>query len=323
MNATPDSLSMVVIRLREASGSDNLKYMSRFTFAALASFVATSAVAAQQVPGRDLLEFPIGLLAEAPPLSSQMPGGLWNPGRITPPTGTRGSIGVAALTTPTEQGVDLAMLGGEYRVRRNLTMSLSYAQASVRDIFRTTTDPQTTPGEIPYETSVISLGAATARGPVSIGVAARLRSARFDDERSSVGSFDVGGVYDRVAGTPLRIAASTFLLSPSRSREESAYSAAADLPLLSRDSVFNVRGGLSVSHTDGRGREDYLFATSAYRELEASAGIAQTAEFGHTTRRLRLGVGLRYAGYTVAFAREDGAGGIGASYQFLLKRFIR
>jgi len=53
--------------------------MSRFIFAALGSIVLAGPVAAQQVPGRDLFEFPIGLLAEPAALSAQMTGGLWNP----------------------------------------------------------------------------------------------------------------------------------------------------------------------------------------------------------------------------------------------------
>lgn len=314
---------MVVIRLRYARRSDKLKYMSRFTFAALASFVLTGAAAAQQVPGRDLLEFPLGLLAEAPALSARMAGGLWNPATsVLGPPG-RGSIGFAALTTPTEQGVDLTMLGSTYQARPGLTMSLSYAQASVRDIFRTTTDPQTFGSDIPYQTSLLSLGAASVHGPVAFGVAARLRSARFDDERSSVGSLDAGVVVDRVASTPLRIAASTFLFSPARSREPATYEAAVDAPVLTRDSTLNVRAGYSFSHTEGLGRDDYLFGTTAYRELDASAGIAQSTVFGHTSRRLRLGVGLRYAGYGVSFGREDGAGGISASYQVLITRVFR
>ena len=68
-----------VIRLTSTLRLGNLKYMSRFIFATLGSLVLTAAAAAQQVPGRDLFEFPLGLLAEAPALSMQMTGGLWNP----------------------------------------------------------------------------------------------------------------------------------------------------------------------------------------------------------------------------------------------------
>src|SRR3954469_13171834 len=97
--------------------------MSRFIFAAIASLVLSSSVAAQsrQVPGRELLEFPLGLLAEAAPLSMQMTGGLWNPATVSLTGPKRAAFGVAGLTTPQEQGVQLELLGGAYRVRPKVT----------------------------------------------------------------------------------------------------------------------------------------------------------------------------------------------------------
>jgi hypothetical protein len=314
---------MVVVRLRERLSLDKLKYMSRFTFAALVSVIVTSAAAAQQVPGRDLLEFPVGLLAEPPALSSRMPAGLWNPAAASLPANSRGTIGFAGLMTPSDQGVSLAMLAGEVRVRRDLIATLSLAQASVQDIFRTNTDPTTNFGEIPYSTTVVSLGAAAARGPLSVGVAGRFRHARFDAERSGVLSVDAGAVLNRVAGTPIRIAASTFLFSPSRSKESATYSFATDIPVFQRDSAFVVRGGYSASQTEHRGHEDYGFAAATYRQVDASAGVARLNAYGHISYRLRLGIGLRYAGYNVAFGREDGAAGVEASYQVLVTRAIR
>jgi hypothetical protein len=296
--------------------------MSRFTFAALASVVLSSAAAAQQVPGRDLLEFPLGLLAEPPALSARMPASLWNPAVSVLSPGSRGSIGFAGLTTPEQQGVDLEMLGGEVRFR-GMTASLSYAQAGVNDILRTDTDPTTVTGSVPYQTNLFSLGAATARGPYSIGAAARIRTSRFDNDHSSVFSFDVGALANSVLGTPLRVAASTFLFSPSRAREAALYTAAADYPLFRRDTSVVIRGGYSVSHTEGRGREDYVFGTTTYRELDASVGVAQLNAFGHADHRLRIGIGLHHAGYNIAFGREDGNGGIAASYQVLLTRTFR
>ena len=85
--------------------------MSRFIFAALGSFVLARAVAAQQVPGRDLFEFPLGLLAEPAALSTQMTASLWNPaaGRLLPPR--RAAVGVAELYSPQEQGIRSGMIG--------------------------------------------------------------------------------------------------------------------------------------------------------------------------------------------------------------------
>src|SRR4051812_27122577 len=107
--------------------------MPRFIFAAIASFVLSSSVAAQtrQVPGRDLLEFPLGLLAEAAPLSTQMTGGLWNPATVSLNGAQRAAFGLAGLTSPQEQGVGLQMFGAAYKVRPSMTAAVSLASASV------------------------------------------------------------------------------------------------------------------------------------------------------------------------------------------------
>ncbi|HEY4217638.1 MAG TPA: hypothetical protein VGM67_10905 [Gemmatimonadaceae bacterium] len=293
--------------------------MSRLIFVALASFVVTGAAAAQQVPGRDLLDLPLGLLAEAPSLSTDMPAGIWNPAASSLTGNRKFEFGLAGLTTPQEQGVQLEMAGVSYRLRPQLTGSLSFAQASVADILRTDTDPQSMGGEIPYGTSILSAGLSTTRGNSSFGAAARYRWGSLDTDHSGVMSMDLGAIVDRVAGTPVRVAVSSFLLSPS-SREDPTYMGAADIPVLKRDSTLQLRAGYSRSQTNGRGHEDYGFATSTYRELDLSGGIAQSTMFGHTNRRMRLGFGLRYAGYTVAIGRDDGAAGFPASYQFLLTR---
>lgn len=295
--------------------------MSGFIFAALASFTLAAAAVAQRVPGRDLLEFPLGLIADAPPLSSQMTGGLWNPAATAIRSTMRGEIGVAGLTTPQEQGVRLVMLAGSYKIRPAITASLSYAQASVSDLLRTDTDPQSLGGEIPYGTTLVSAGAAMVRNDLTVGATLRYRYGTVVTEHRGALGMDGGAILNRVAGTPLRLAVSTFLLTPSA--KEATYLAAADVPLVQRDSTFVVRGGYSVSHTEGRGREDYAFGSSSYRQLDISGGVSQMTLFGNASRRLRLGFGLRYAGYTVAVGREDGAAGISASYQFLLKRAIR
>jgi len=320
---------MVVIRLTSAACSNKLKYMSRFIFAALISAVVVSAAplrpaAAQQVPGRDLLDFPLGLLAESPGLSSRMAGGLWNPASSALPAGTRGEVGFAGLTTPKEQGVTLQMIAGEYRFMPTTTASLSYTQASVSDIFRTDTDPQTLGGEIRYATSLLSAGIATTlRRDVMVGVAARYRWAAADTARTGVLAFDAGAVADHVLGTPLRVALSTFLFSPSRSRELATYEASADVPVVRRDSTLAVRAGYSHSQTDGRGRDEYAFGTAAYHQFDLSAGVVQSHAYGNVDQRFRMGLGLRYASYTLAFGREDGSAGFPASYQFLFTRTIK
>jgi hypothetical protein len=313
----------VVIRLTEDAASDNLKYMSRFIFAAWLSLVVSSTAAAQQVPGRDLFDFPLGLLGDPAPLSSRMAGSLWNPATSNLLPGRQAEFGFAGLTTPKEQGVRLQMLGGTLRVYGGVTASLSYAQASVSDILRTETDPQSLGGEVPYGTSLLSAGASKAHGNVTAGVAVRYRWAALDADRSGVFATDAGVLIDGIARTPLRIAFSTFLMSPSRSKEVASYLTAADGPLYRRDSTFVIRGGYSMTATERRGREDYVFTTTTYRQFDLSAGVAQATAYGNRDHRWRLGLGFHYGGYTAAFGREDGAAGVGASTQFLLTRMIR
>lgn len=313
---------MVVIRLTETLEYNKLKYMSRFIFAASAFVVLSGAAAAQQVPGRDLLEFPVGLLAEAPSISRTMAGGFWNPASASLKPGTRGEVGFAGLTTPQEEGIHLEMIAGAIRVKPTVTAAFSFVQASVSDVIRTEGDPQSL-GEIPYGTSVLSAGLSTTRSALTVGAALRYRWATFDAERSHSLAVDAGAQLDRVGGTPVRLAASTFLFTPSRKAETPTYMLGLDAPILSRDSLFEARVGYSTSRTHGRGRDDYGFGTATFRQFDLSAGVSQTSVYGTVAQRLRLGVGVRYANYDVAIAREDGAAGFGGTYQFLITRVFR
>jgi hypothetical protein len=297
--------------------------MSRFIFAAFGWICLAGTAAAQQVPGRDLLEFPVGLLGEAGPLSAQMPGGLWNPAMAALPVGSRAAVGFAALTSPQDLGVNLDLLAGAYRIRRNLTASLSLTTGSVSDILRTDTDPTSIGNEIQYATTLFSAGLAMTNNNLSYGFATRYRQGNADREHRGELAVDAGIALNRVAGSPLRVAASTFLFTVAGPEREASYSIAADLPIVRRDSVLELRIGHSMSQLEGRGREQYSFATGQLGQIELSGGLALSSAFGNSNRRWRLGCGLNYARYTLAFGREQGAVGLGASYQFLLKRTIQ
>jgi hypothetical protein len=299
----------------------NVKYMSRLIFAAAAS-LAFSLAAAAQVPARDLLEFPLGTLAEAPALSTQMAGALWNPAASVLPHDARYKLGLAALTTPYEIGVEAKLLGAAFALRNHITGSVSLAQVSVTDIFHTETDPQSLGDAIPYGTSVLSAGAATKRGATSYGLAARYRWGSLDTATSGAFSLDGGLISERTFGTPVRVALSTFLLNPGNT-EPTTFLAAADVPLPLQDSSWTVRAGLSMQTTQGRGQESYLFTTARYRLFDARVGISQSNAFGNVNRRARLGVGVRIGRYAVALSREDNVAGFGATYQFLLTSVFR
>jgi hypothetical protein len=296
--------------------------MSRFIFAALGSIILAGPAAAQQVPGRDLFEFPLGLLAEPAALSTQMIASIWNPATGQLPVGRRAAFGIAELYSPQEQGVRLGMIGAAYAVRPNVTASVSIASAWVTDLLRTETDPQSLGGEIPYSSTLLSLGVSAMRSGLTLGLAGRYWSSSSDDQHAGTGALDAGAVFDRVAGTPLRIAASTFLLTPQHSNDNASYQLGADLPLFAIDTTAALRAGYAFNFMGPRGREGYSFASGRYRQVDLSAGVARTNAYGTSDLRWRLGCGLHYAGYTVAIGREDGAASLGASYQILFKRVI-
>src|SRR5262245_55926208 len=279
--------------------------MSRFIFAALGSLSIAGSAAAQQVPRPDLLEVPVGLLAEAAPLSTQMTGGLWNPATAALSPQRRAAIGFAGLISPQEQGVTLNFLAGAYRLRRDLTASLSVVSGSVNVIFKTDTDPTTLGGEIPYGTTLLSAGLAGMRHGVSVGLATRYRIGNSDTENRGTFAVDGGLLVDRIGPVPLRIAASTFLFTPSNRDREASYFAGADFPIYRRDSTIAFRIGESISHTEQRGRESYSFATAKYHQIDLSGGVSRISEFGNASNRWRLGCGVHYASYTVAIGRDD------------------
>jgi hypothetical protein len=298
--------------------------MCRKVFAAMVSVVliGSRGLAAQRVAGRDLLEFPLGLLAEAPALSQQMTGGLWNPASAMLRPATRASFGFAGLTTPQDIGVKLEMIGGAYRLKPNLTGTLSVAEASVADILRTETDPTSLGNEISYGTTVLSAGLATSYKTATFGLSTRYRWGNVGGDHSSAFATDVGAVVDGVVHTPVRVAVSTFLLSPSGTADAS-FLAAADVPIFKRDSTAMIRAGFSNMKTTGRGDERYSFGTATYRQIDLSGGMATVHEFGNFSRRWRLGLSVHRSGYTVAIGREDGGAGFGGSYQFLLTRAVK
>ncbi len=298
-----------------------LNFMSRFIFAALGVLWVRGA-AAQQVPARDLLDFPLGLSAEAAGLSSRMPAALWNPAATALPGQFRAEFGFAGLATPQDQGVQLEMIGGSYRIRR-ITAAVSYVQAGVSDIIRTDFDPQSRPGEISYGTNMFSGGAAGTWGDLSIGAAARYRRGTLDVANNSALSIDGGFILNRVARTPARVSFSTFLFSPWHNSEPTTYLVAADAPVIRRDSTFELLGGYSWAQTESRGHDQYISANATYRRFEAGLGVLQSTYFGETARRVRLGIGLHYADYKLSLAREEGAGGFGASYQFVFTRSVK
>ena len=289
-------------------------------FAAVAAAAAMSPLRAQQVPGRQLYDFPLGTMAEAPSLATSVGGGFWNPATLALHDGDRLLASVSALTSDIEQGVSMQLGTLAYSVRPGLTAGLSLASANVSDLLRTDTDPQTIGDAIRFNSTIVSGLLAAARGSSSVGIAIRRRTGTVDRATGHATSIDVGGVLDRPLGLPLRAGLSSFLLSPSRESERASGLGALEgyLPWTTGD----TRLGISWQQTDAGGSERFIYAAGHASLFDLRGGVARQTEFGSSTTRVRLGVGIHYAHYLVGVAREDGTAGLGASYQFVLKTIL-
>jgi hypothetical protein len=73
--------------------------MRHLTFALAIAALAPAIAAAQRVPGRDLLQFPVAALDRPAALGTELNDGLGNPASLTILGGARLRIGAAALQT--------------------------------------------------------------------------------------------------------------------------------------------------------------------------------------------------------------------------------
>ena len=287
--------------------------------------VAAPAVAlAQRVPGRDLLDFPLGTLADAPALSTTTGLGLANPAAIWIPDGHLGRVSLSALQTPAEVGVGIQALAVAVSLPQEIAASLSIVQASINDIPRTEADPQSLPGDIPYSTSLFSIGVARRQESVVAGVMLRYRVGSLDDQRRGAFGLDAGVLADSVLGLPIRAGASTFLWRPANgSDEETAYSGAIDGRVLRGAGSREGRVGYSLTLIERRTVEHYVFSSLREGRWDATAGLLRHVSSGEGDWALRIGIGLRHRRYHIGVARDGVRDGIGGIYQFTLTSLIR
>ena len=297
--------------------------MRRFSFALFAIVPVTASSQAAAIPGRDLLTFPIGLTAEAPALATQTGSGIWNPATTVLADGNRWRIAAASLSAPTEVAIS-AQLAAAATTWRGTTIGLSMLHASVGNLLRTDTDPQSIGDEIPYSTVVLSASLARRLTPnFSVGVAYRSRTGTFDHVSRTASSVDVGVVLDHLTALDLKVGASTFLAGGKPDVEHSSLVVAADVRIVGKDTAKTVRAGYSVQSAKGLMTENFGYATARYGIWEARGGPVRTEIFGGTNTRLRLGLAVHYAGYIVGVAREESAGGLAPTYQFSLSTLLR
>lgn len=305
--------------------TNKLKSMRRLNFAAAAALMVAGPSEAQRVPGRDLLHYPLGTLAEAPSLALDSGDGFQNPAAIRLTDGAKIRGTAVALNTGTDRGVSAQLAAVSASLPQQITVGLSAARAAINGIGHTTTDPQPIGRDVPYSTFVLSLsGARQSIEHVTSAIALRYRTGEVDGVRRSTFGLDGGVLVDRVFGYDARIGLSSFLWGPGAGdSKDASYSGALDARVIGRDSTRQARVGYSYTAADGASQGHYVFASGRFARWIGRVGVARTSAFGTSDTTLRLALGLRYARYIVGLSREESAGGFDPTYQFVLSGIFR
>lgn len=304
---------------------NNLKYMRCLNFVAAAALLPMAASEAQRVPGRDLLDYPIGTLAEAPALALDSGDGFQNPASIRLAAGTMLRATAIALNTGTDRGVSSQLLAVAVNLPSRFTVGLSAVHAGISGISPTGDDPEPIGRDIQYGTFVASLtGARESTHHVTTGIALRYRTGEVDGVSRSTFGLDGGVVVDRLLGFDARLGASSFLWGPgSGEGQDASFSGAVDARVIGADSTRQARLGYSYTAGQGAAGGHYVFATGRLSQWIARVGLARTSVYGTADTSLRLALILRYARYTVGLSREESAGGFDPTYQFVLSGVFR
>lgn len=260
------------------------------------------------------------MVAEGGALAVRSGDGFRNPAAILLPPIARARVSFSSLTTGTDQGVAGQIAAFAHRGPAGLTLAVSLARAAVSGIARTDVDPQPIGGDVPYTGLLLSVQAARrSAGRITAGLALRYHRGELDAYRRQTLGVDAGVIADSVGGLDVRMGAATFLWRPGTGAGEGpAFTGAVDARVAGADSLAQVRASLAMSHAPGYSRDVSAGASLRFGALEGRAGLARLSFAGRTTTRPRLALGLHYARYFVAIAREEGREGLAPVYHFTL-----
>jgi hypothetical protein len=308
------------MRLTFVTSIRYLKSMRRKEFWAALLVVVPLAGRAQQIPGRDLLEFPLGSLAEGPALSVLTGDGFRNPASIMLAPKVRARFSISSLTTGDDQGVAGQIVSVAMAGPREVTGGFTVSRASVQGIVRTDTDPQSIGGDMPYSILVVSAVAARRPAPnLTTGIAVRYQSGELDTSHRSALGIDAGLVMQGLLHVDGRMGLTSFLWRPGvGSGDGLALAGAFDGRVLGRDSTAQLRAEYSYSDAPGLSREHFASTAGRLGRWDGRVGISRTQVAGRWTTRSRLAVGLHYGRYVVGVAREESPIGLPAVYHFTI-----
>ena len=316
-------VASVAARLTLPRGVGYFNFMRRLIFAGLLCGAVSAPARAQDVPGRDLLDYQLGTGGDATAIATETGDGVWNPATLLLPAGARARLGAGALVSAPEQGIDAQLLLASIALPGRTTAGISVLRAAVDGLVRTETDPQSIGSEIPYSTTLVSVGVARrVTSKLVAGTAVRYRQGQLDGVRRGGAGVDAGLLLTDLGRVDGRIGVASFLFAQG-GEHGAMLNVAGDLRFLGSDSAHEARVGYGGSVTRRGGREHYFVASARSSRLSARAGVAREHDFGNPQWRGRLGVGLHYARYTIVVAREENGAGLDPTYHLTLSALIR
>ncbi len=300
---------------------------ARLARAALPLLLAAGALAlpgaarAQPAIVSDLWKLAAGTLVVPAALADDGSAALWTPAAVLSPTGSAMRIGIEAVHSPSEIGVNGGVATVAFRAGKVGTVKLVYGRLGVDGLVRTETSPEAIGGDIAAYSEVLSAGIARAIGAgFTAGIAARSLSGRLDIATRTQLGLDLGLRYSDT--TRISFGVATRFFDPSLGAGESAasYSAAAsyrtaERPLWGTTATLLFWYGATWSHGEGM---QHLFsaglALGGVAELDLGTAREETA--GIQVWRSRLGVSLDVGRYRVYLGRDGGVNAFGATYRF-------
>jgi hypothetical protein len=297
--------------------------MRRKFLCGLAAYAWAPGLLAQSVPARDLWEFPLGAVLEPAALANEPGGGLWNPAASRLGSKERWRVGIASLTSASDQSVDGQMVSLNVRRADGTTFGFGVARTAVADLVRTDTDPQAV-GTVPYSSLLLSFsGARDVLPHVALGAAVRYREGRADRQVDHAYAADLGVVVHSLPVRDARIAVSSFLWRPGREIEDRPAVVAAIDARAMGVAERETRLGYSYNAVNRGAREHGPFVAWRFDRVDLRGALLRTTASGRTVSRIRSGIALHYARYVIGVAREEGTTGLGPLYQITLSSLLR
>ena len=271
----------------------------------------------QAPPSVTLWRVAASSLATPPPLFEGATGAFWNPAAVGAPRDF--AVGAHVVHTSATLGLSGLIAGGSLPLPGPLRLGALLGRVNIRDLVRTTTSPDNTGGSIPVYEQFAGATLAFSTGWLVAGAALHLHESRFDIDKTSGVTLDVG-----VRTHPfsrLVVAASTHLLPINLSKDEATeYLAGAQYTVWERrrENGPHLRAQLRYGvayRSDGSWEHLMGLGAEMLERLSLDAAVASEPGVVERTWRPSLSLGLRFGGYTIALSHGLGTNDVGGTFR--------